>query len=61
MTDEQKEAYMVDSNLCPFCLSNDITISDRTQDGDELLQVVTCEICSKQWREIYRFIDVEEI
>ena len=59
MTPQQRDAYLIDSNRCPYCNSKYISIDDRSHDGDELVQAITCKSCGKDWREIYRFVDVE--
>ena len=61
LTEEQKKAYLKDSSKCPFCQSEQIEGGPVEIDGDTAWQKVSCLDCDKQWADIYRLADVEEV
>jgi hypothetical protein len=62
MTKEQKKEYMDGGgNACPFCKSLNIEGStDREFYGETQDHMIECLDCEKQWRDIYKLVDVEE-
>jgi transcription elongation factor Elf1 len=57
---EQKEDYILKGGVrCLFCNSSNITAG--TFDGESEGQKVSCEDCHKQWWDVYKLVDVEEI
>ena len=61
-TPEQKEEYInKQGNFCPYCGSDDIEAEPLEPGGDEAWAVVTCDVCGKEWRDIYHLTDIEEI
>jgi hypothetical protein len=50
------------SNLvCPQCGSNDLSVTDRDGDNQEVYEEATCGQCGAEWTELYRLIGVTDI
>ena len=61
LTDNQKAAYLKNSHLCPHCGSNDISGGFIEVDGDSAWQEVSCSTCEKEWRDVYKLTEVEDV
>lgn len=64
MTPEQKEAYLKNPRLCPYCQSPDITAGDHHGEGDfgdphVIYCIMTCDDCSKLWMDQFRLVGVQ--
>ena len=60
LSKEQKKDYIVKGGLhCPFCGSSEITAG--VFEGEATGQRVECENCHKEWWDIYKLVDIEEI
>ena len=51
----------VSSALCPVCRSGDISGGFVEVSGDEAYQSVDCLACCSSWRDVYQFIERENI
>ena len=61
LTEEQKRRYIaVKGTRCPYCGSQDVTVSDMQADGDTAWQAVTCDNCGKNWTDNYNLSDIVE-
>jgi hypothetical protein len=59
LTKAQKENYLAKGGVfCPYCGSNDISAGEFDGEGD--CQSVTCFNCHKNWRDVYKLVDIEE-
>ena len=61
MNDEQKASYLKETHKCPFCKSEAIRGEDHDFDGETIWKNIVCESCEKEWRDIFRLVDVEEV
>ena len=61
MNDEQKASYLKEANKCPFCKSEAIRGEDDDFDGETIWKTIVCESCEKEWRDIFRLVDVEGV
>jgi len=60
LSKEQKEDYILTGgNQCLYCGSHNITA--LIFDGEGSRQPVRCEDCHREWNDIYKLVDVEEI
>lgn len=48
-----EDQYVKDPNLCPYCLSQDVTVGEVEHGGTSLTQGVTCHNCDASWRDDY--------
>jgi formate dehydrogenase maturation protein FdhE len=58
MTDEQ---YLNNSNICPWCKSNDIVAGQIEGDYEQAWQQVHCRLCRKTWNDVYNLVGYEEV
>ena len=56
-----RKKLMDDSNHCPKCGSDDITVFDSGADYKIKWDDVRCNKCDQTWSEIYTLTDVEEL
>jgi len=62
LTQEQIEKYLQGGGShCPYCGSADITAGSQESEGNTSWFDVTCEVCSKSWRDVYTLTSIEEI
>ena len=60
MTDEQREQYLACHGLrCPWCRSEMIEGDSVEVDSGHASQEVHCVDCGREWRDIYKLVDVE--
>jgi formate dehydrogenase maturation protein FdhE len=60
LSKEQKKDYILKGGIrCPFCNSSDITAG--VFEGEAQGQYVSCFNCHREWRDVYKLVDVEEI
>jgi hypothetical protein len=60
MTDEQREQYLASHGLrCPWCRSEMIEGDSVEVDSGHASQEVHCVDCGREWRDIYKLVDVE--
>jgi len=60
LSDGVKEDYLLGGgNHCPYCASHDITA--LIFNGEDGGQPVRCESCQKEWTDIYKLVDIQEI
>lgn len=52
---------MAEFSECPKCKSVAIDYSGMYLDGISVWQTATCEVCSFQWNEVYRFWRCEDV
>jgi transposase-like protein len=58
MTEKQKEEYLKDSSVCPFCKSSNIEGEAVEIDGNGANQRVGCVDCNKSWIDYYTLTEV---
>jgi len=58
LTEKQKEEYLKDSSVCPFCKSSNIEGGPVEINGNEADQRVSCNECNKSWIDIYTLTEV---
>lgn len=58
LTKEQKEAYLADSNVCPFCKGNNFDAGHLYIEGSYAYMKITCNDCEKVWTDEYRLVNV---
>jgi len=62
MTEFNKEKYIEsDGSICPYCLGNNIDVDCIDDNGTRVWRTCVCLDCEKEWNEIYKLVDVEEI
>jgi hypothetical protein len=62
LTQEQKEYYIEKrGTCCPHCKSDNIIGGMIEGGSDTAWQIVTCNDCKKQWREVYELSNIEEV
>ena len=60
LSKEQKKDYILKGGVrCPFCNSSNITAG--VFHGQAVGQKVECEDCHREWWDVYKLVDVEEI
>jgi transcriptional regulator NrdR family protein len=59
MTDKQKQEYVNSPDHCPYCNSEDITVSDYDFEGSQVWSKVSCLNCKKEWKDIYTLTTIE--
>jgi transcription elongation factor Elf1 len=60
LTKEQIEKYLKNPYHCPFCGSEDITALPLSGE-DNVLGVVVCNDCGKNWEDEYKVVGVSEL
>lgn len=61
LTKEQKEKYVFSGSRCPYCHTDNIQTTEQVQtDGGCAWQNVICNKCGKEWRDVYKLVDIEE-
>ena len=58
MTPEQKQKYLDDPNLCPYCEAQDFDRVDSDGDSSNMWLTFVCNICQKGWTEEYALTGV---
>jgi transcriptional regulator NrdR family protein len=65
LTEDQRVRYLAayEGDRCPFCESRNLDTTDipRVVADNEVTLRVMCQECSREWRDIFRLHDVEEI
>lgn len=61
LTAAQKRKYLRRGECCPYCKSESITGESLDIEGKHASQKVSCQDCEREWLDIYRLADVEEI
>ena len=62
MTPKQRINYLESKgNYCPYCESEDIEAGHFDFDGNRCRQNVVCNDRRREWTDIYKLVDVEEI
>ena len=63
LTDEQKAAYLKDSDVCPFCQVRDQMEAEGFDffGKDWCSRVVTCQACNKEWSEIFGLKLIDDV
>lgn len=60
LTQAQKQKYLTEGGIhCPYCDSENI--STTYVDPETVQRFTKCSDCGKEWAEIYKLIDIEEI
>ena len=60
LTPEKKQEYIASPHHCPYCKSDDLTITDKNSDYNQVWHDILCESCDKTWKDIYTLTDMEE-
>lgn len=58
LTEEKKAEYLKNPNRCPYCGSDNIQADHFDPEGKYV--PVECLDCEREWREIYKLVDIEE-
>lgn len=62
LTKKQKKKYMINNgNICPFCESEEISADHADFDDCWVWRKVECNQCKKQWVDIYKLVDIEDV
>jgi transcription elongation factor Elf1 len=61
LTPQQKQNYIEKPNHCPYCGSGYLTPSHANFDGNIVTEDISCGECDKEWTDIYKLINIEEI
>jgi len=60
LTQTMKDKYMKNGgNICPYCNSSDISGGKFNADNNSAWRSVECNICGKEWDDIYTLVDIE--
>jgi hypothetical protein len=61
LTQDAVERYVRTAAHCPFCNSERIQAGGTEREGSctDLTQDVECLACGREWREVYRVVDLE--
>ena len=60
LSEVAKQDYLLGGgHYCPYCGSHNITA--LIFEGEDEGQPVRCESCQKEWTDIYKLVDVQEI
>lgn len=49
----QTEYCLASGQICPVCQSVDISADGLNVDGNELIQAMSCNVCTAEWKAIY--------
>ena len=60
LTEKQKDTYLKNPVLCPYCKRHNITGIDIDYGYNEVWRTITCNSCKKSWIEIFTITDIEE-
>ena len=61
ITEEQRKYYLEHSGLrCPFCHSDNIESGPLECDQDPYSDI-KCNACGKEWTDLYKLVDIEEV
>ena len=60
LSDEARFNYNFNPDHCPYCKGEDITGGQFEADYGEAWQTVYCNTCSMTWKDIYKFVGMEE-
>jgi transcription elongation factor Elf1 len=61
LTTTQKKKYLKADQHCPYCNNEDIEGGPIDIDYKTAWQKITCNKCSREWYDIYKLVDIEEI
>ena len=57
-----KEKYLKSNReICPYCLSVNIIGYQIVYGNETILQKIGCVNCNKQWVEVYKLTNIEEV
>ena len=60
MTPEDRKQYIESRGLfCPFCESKELQVGEIELNEDQCEVEVSCDLCEKEWEEIYTLTDVK--
>ena len=59
LTKKQKQDYVNNPTLCPYCGWQALIISNSPW-GEDFTIKVTCLKCGKFWKDVYRVVDIKE-
>lgn len=55
----KKEKYIDSGGVkCPYCGSKDMTCYPLQADGGYVWHNITCDKCSKQWKDVYKLVNI---
>ena len=60
LTEEQKNKYLASPYLCPYCVSDELSLGKVTADVNRTLQSISCRQCKKRWTSIHELSRIEE-
>ena len=59
-TKEQKQKYLENPEVCPFCGKEYLTGRHFNGSYNQAWREIECDSCGKEWMELFTMTDIEE-